>query len=1127
MLDLQGCQSASRMRGIGRYCMALAEGIIRNAGPHEVWLLLGDMIPETVMPLRAHFSALLPADRIVVFPAPTPVAEGDPANHARARAAELIREYAIAAIAPDVVHVGSLFEGFGDDVVSSIGTLACTVPTAVTLYDLIPLRNPDAYLNDPVYRAHYLRKIESLKRADALLAISASAAAETIESLDLPASKVTNISAAIDPRFRRGETLPQAFDALRSRIGLTRPFVMHIGVIEPRKNFEGLIRAWAQLPKALRLTHQLLLLAQGPDSERLRLRELASRAGLATDELVLTGHVNDDDLLALYRNCRLLAFPSLHEGFGLPVLEAMACGAVVVTSSTSSLPEVIDFADALFDPKSDADIARALERGLTDTDFREAFSKHALQQCARFSWDETALRAIAAFERIAARASHTTASSAYPQLIEALAALPLAERQWPTIAQAIADNLPPPPTRRLLVDISELAERDAGTGIQRVVRAVLLHLLETPPPEYDVEPVRFDRSCGRYRLARRYLARLRRVPGASIVEDPLLETWRGDVFLGLDLIADRLPQAMPWLARQRRRGMQLAFVAYDTLPLRHPEWWPQGTGAMFERWAELLGREADVVLGISRAVRDDFAAWLAEHGIDRTPRLGWFHLGADVRSSAPSGGMPDDAAATLAAIARAPAFLMVGTLEPRKGHRQALEAFEQLWRDGVCANLVIVGKAGWMVDDLIARLRQHPDRGTRLFWMEGASDEYLEALYRASTVLLAPSEGEGFGLPLIEGALHGLPIIARDLPVFREIAGGHASYFSGDDAHSLAMSIRDWLQQGPAAPRSHGIQCLTWAQSTAQLVAALLPPAPSAHSQGHTMLKQNGDSPASAAPSAQSLPAGTATTSLPAQVDPRMVGLVDAVRAGWYRQDTHELLEGFPISADDTVLDVGCGAGMATIFAAQRGASVIFADVDQAAISALEARMPASGARAWRGIATDSNPLPLDDGIATRVIAMEMLEHVADPKIVMREFARVAAPGALLLFAVPDAASEALQRTVAPDAYFRFPNHIRVLSEGDFESLVTEAGLIIERRHSYSFYWNMAMALFWLSGKGSSFPDGAPSMGFLEPPFPPIVETWARLWEMVLAHPEGEALRARLDQVMPKTRILIARKPRQ
>jgi glycosyltransferase involved in cell wall biosynthesis len=167
---------------------------------------------------------------------------------------------------------------------------------------------------------------------------------------------------------------------------------------------------------------------------------------------------------------------------------------------------------------------------------------------------------------------------------------------------------------------------------------------------------------------------------------------------------------------------------------------------------------------------------------------------------------------------------MVGTVEPRKGQRQALDAMELLWKKGVDANLVIVGKQGWMVDELAERLAAHPEKDCRLFWLPGVSDEMLLELYRRASALLAPSEGEGFGLPLIEAAQHGIPIIARDLPVFREVAGEHAEYFSGLGPDDLADALERWLalHREGKAPVSTGMPWLTWQQSAQQLLDAVV-----------------------------------------------------------------------------------------------------------------------------------------------------------------------------------------------------------------------------------------------------------------------------------------------------------------
>jgi len=203
--------------------------------------------------------------------------------------------------------------------------------------------------------------------------------------------------------------------------------------------------------------------------------------------------------------------------------------------------------------------------------------------------------------------------------------------------------------------------------------------------------------------------------------------------------------------------------------------------------------------------------------------IGWFHLGADLNSSVPTTGLADDADQVLERLRSVPSFLSVGTIEPRKGHAQTLAAFDLLWEQGEDINLVLVGKQGWMVDKLADSLRNHPQLNKRLFWLEGISDEYLEKLYAASACLLAASQGEGFGLPLIEAAQHKLPILARALPVFREVAGEHATFFEGDSAQNLADALRQWVSDYRAGSMiaSDEMPWMTWKQSAEQLKTVL------------------------------------------------------------------------------------------------------------------------------------------------------------------------------------------------------------------------------------------------------------------------------------------------------------------
>lgn len=259
--------------------------------------------------------------------------------------------------------------------------------------------------------------------------------------------------------------------------------------------------------------------------------------------------------------------------------------------------------------------------------------------------------------------------------------------------------------------------------------------------------------------------------------------------------------------------------------------------------------------------------------------------------------------------------------------------------------------------------------------------------------------------------------------------------------------------------------------------------------------------------------------------DARNTGLSDAVRAGWYQGDTGELFRGFPVSADDTVVDVGCGAGGASLFCARLGARVVYCDIDPANIESLDERMRDTPARAPRGIVTDCDPLPLEEGFATRVIAMEMLEHVDHPAATLKELARIGRPGALYLISVPDATAERLQTPIAPPEYFRKPNHIHIFEPDAFAQLVTGAGLEIVERASYGFFWNLWMCMYWVCARAAESHPQAVSHDCTRPPYFPLLDDWTSVWARLMSLPEAAPLGKALDELLPKSRILIARKP--
>jgi len=1228
VIDMQGAQAVNRFRGIGRYTMSFSKAIARLRGEHEIILALNGLFPDTIEPIRATFDGLLPQENIRVWDAPGPV-DYMSAPKWRRNIAKHIREYFLAHLEPDVVLVSSLFEGLADNSVTSIRMTSCNTPTAVILYDLIPYIQRKPYLENPVIEDWYLNKLDHFRRADLFLSISESSRQDGIRYLGIDERSVINISSAADGCFSPRRIPPSRERELRERYGLNCPFVMYTGGIDHRKNIEGLIRAYAGLPADILRQHQLAIVCAVQEYDRQRLIDLAKKKKLKKHDMILTGFVPDEDLIDLYNLCAVFVFPSWYEGFGLPALEAMSCGAPVIGANRSSLPEVIGRLDALFNPDDDQDITAKLSQALTDDDFRRMLARHGLEQARRFSWDESASRALSAlmqwhqereqrpvtvaaggrtklayvsplppersgisdysaellpelsrhyeidvvvaqqevsdssikalfpirtiewfrkhsrkYDRVlyhfgnstfhqhmfdllkeipgvvilhdfflsgiaahmdfegltpggwAAELYHSHGYEAlrlrfdsknpaeviwrYPcnlrvlenaegiivhsvnslrlaeqwysgvdngrwkviPLLRAPAqqmnrgdarkALGLADQQFiacsfgmigPTklshrlirawsaselatddrcilvfvgandpgeyghelnaaiqssgltdrvritgwadkktfqhylasadigvqlrtrsrgetsaavldcmsygvativnangsmayldddavwklpddftdwqlsealetlwkerqlrkkigararevvlekhnprgcaeqyhaaierfslspangiramvsaitdlecalddcelacISDVIARNTSPPfKVRQLLVDISELVRRDIKSGIQRAVRSILREWLVSAPTEIRVEPV-YALKNGNYRYARRFTLDFLNCPQVALEDDPV-DFRPGDIFLGLDLQPQVVDAHRAWYQRLRGYGVRVYFVVYDLLCVLMPQHFIEGATEGHTRWLEVVA-ESDGAFCISKAVADELGAWVERNGSKRLRpfQIDWFHLGADVENSVPTKGVPGDAGQTLDALRARISFLMVGTIEPRKGHAQALAAFDRLWGEGQDLNLVIVGKQGWMVERLINRLRAHSELNTRLFWLDGISDEYLDKVYAASTCLIAASEGEGFGLPLIEAAQHELPIIARDTPVFREVAGERAFYFNGDDPEALANTIEEWLalHDKNNHPKSGDMPWLTWKESAATLLQRLL-----------------------------------------------------------------------------------------------------------------------------------------------------------------------------------------------------------------------------------------------------------------------------------------------------------------
>ncbi|MBA1419428.1 MAG: glycosyltransferase [Epsilonproteobacteria bacterium] len=399
VIDLQGAQGIySRNRGIGRYSTAITKAIIRNKGSHEIFLALNNLSLDVVKEIRSEFNDLLPQENIKEWCTLQNTAGFDSTNTWRRRIAEHTREAFLTSLKPDVIYITSLFEGFNDDAVTSVGLNQSTIPVVVTLYDLIPLINKSQYLKNINMKKWYTEKIKYLKKADMLLSISESSREEALEYIDCFPNQVFNIGTAADEQFKINKISNREEKEIRTRYALIKPFLMYTGGGDVRKNLEGLIRAYALLDMSIRERHQLAIVCALGEKHQKKLLTLAKEKGLEEGELILTSYVPENDLIVLYNLCKAYIFPSWHEGFGLPALEAMRCGAAVIAADSSSLPEVIGLKEALFDARSDQKMADKILQVLTNETFRAKLRTHARLQIKKFSWDISAKKAMEAFE---------------------------------------------------------------------------------------------------------------------------------------------------------------------------------------------------------------------------------------------------------------------------------------------------------------------------------------------------------------------------------------------------------------------------------------------------------------------------------------------------------------------------------------------------------------------------------------------------------------------------------------------------------------------------------------------------------------------------------------------------------
>lgn len=435
--------------------------------------------------------------------------------------------------------------------------------------------------------------------------------------------------------------------------------------------------------------------------------------------------------------------------------------------------------------------------------------------------------------------------------------------------------------RRLLVECTYVFEHpDANSGIQRVVRNVIrelpdadealecipvvmlqgklykvLSLAPFKPPKLDLMGlrVRLEQMANTFWLRHRTLERRRpfrqslfarrvlyvgcRLVALACLSIPMrildrcvnkneiparcvpLQHQPGDQLVLLDSSwhADFFP-----LAEQLKRdGVGIISVIYDLIPLTHPQFCDAGLVKVFNDWFDWIARTADGYVAISTTIRDQVHQEMIRRVGPEQVKQRWFdyfHLGSELDLSHETSVVEPGLVQLFKQ--RTPVFLMVSTIEPRKNHRYLIDAFERAWAAGSSARLCIAGRIGWKCDDLIERVRNHPELNKRLFMFNSLTDKSLEHAYTHSTALVFPSYVEGFGLPLVEAMQRGLPAMGSDIPVFREIGGEFMAYFDLAEPQSLADLVMHMERTGefPAVRNVREWRWLGWREASAQLV---------------------------------------------------------------------------------------------------------------------------------------------------------------------------------------------------------------------------------------------------------------------------------------------------------------------
>lgn len=614
------------------------------------------------------------------------------------------------------------------------------IPGVVTVHDLIFLKYPEAY--PPEFCRHLKGVMErSLARAVRVIVVSDQTGKDLTERYPEVANRLDRIYEAL-PESASGPVSPELVEEVRRRWTQGTEFILSVGVQQKRKNAAGLVRAFAALPPNLRENLKLVLVG-GTECEDPALEREIARLDLF-NAVVRTPQLTREELTALYRGCRLFAYPSLYEGFGLPTLEAMAQERPVVCSDGGALAEIVGSAAQIYPAGNEEALTQAIQAVLTDVPLENSLIEKGKERISAFSWDLAARQTLESYQTAIHQGPIVIASK--PQLDRTPNHLSPA-RTNKTSAQRASRP-------RIAIDARLLGHTSLGTGryTAEIIRALLSSSESYEIAVIGPKSLDLDRFPNAERIVQHVHAE------TSTLLDPAWEQFSlPSHLLGCDIYF--APTGIVPVARPCKTVPVIHDLGFED----EPQYYEPRLRSYLAKWIRQSCIRADRVIAVSSFTKNRISSLY-----DLDPqKVRVVHHGRPEGRSMKS---PDIGASRQRGIKAEEEFVLsVSSFEPNKNLGMLVDAFAQ-----ICSSwpgkLILAGRSGRDLPVLETKVRAAGYPG-RIRMIVNPSDHEIDRLYSEARLFVYPSLYEGFGMPLLEALTAGLPIIAKRGTACPEVIG--------------------------------------------------------------------------------------------------------------------------------------------------------------------------------------------------------------------------------------------------------------------------------------------------------------------------------------------------------------------